>query len=225
MKSISVVINARTQSSRVPSKLIRPFAGTSLIEIALAKLDKMDFFERRFLAVADEELVKLGQRFKNVEILLRDNEAVKKGVNPLEVTFAHYLRVPTDWVFVFNPCLPMMTIETIKSAYDHFQKTSHNSYTAVVPTGDWIFDSDGRALTNADPRNATTNLKRSFFKGCHAFHIHNKSFFRENGILWTFSPNDPHVIEIPEAEAVDVDTPHEFDLAEHIYRTNLPSNK
>jgi CMP-N-acetylneuraminic acid synthetase len=219
MKSVSVVINARTQSSRVPNKLLRPFAGTSLIEIALAKLDKMDFFEKRFLAVADEELVQVGKRYPNVDILLRDGAAVKKGVNPLEVTFAHYLRVPTDWVFVFNPCLPMLTVETVKGAYDYFQQTAYNSYTAVVPTGDWIFDSDGRALTNADPRNATTNLKRTFFKGCHAFHIHNRAFFRENKILWTFAPHDPHLIKVPESEAVDVDTPEEFELAEQIYRT------
>ena len=220
MKSISVVTNARLGSTRVPNKLARPFAESSLIEIALSKLDKMDFFEHRYLAVAEKELIDLGSKYPNVEILERDAEAVKKGVNPLTVTFEHYLRVPSDYIFVFNPCLPCIRVETIKKAFDYFQSTDYNSYTAVIPTGDWIFDSDGNALTNADPRNATTNKNRSFLKGCHAFHIINKAFFREKNILWTFMPNDPHLVKIPEEESVDVDTPAEFDLAEQIYRQN-----
>lgn len=165
MKTISVVINARTQSTRVPQKLTRPFAGTSLIEIALSKLDKMDFFKHRYLAVAEEELVQIGQKYSNVEILKREAGAVAKGVNPLTVTFEHYLRVPSDYIFVFNPCLPCIQISTIKKAFDYFQKTYFTSYTAVISTGDWIFDSEGRPLTNSDPRNATTNKNRFFFQG------------------------------------------------------------
>jgi CMP-N-acetylneuraminic acid synthetase len=218
MKSISVVTNARLGSTRVPKKLVLPFAESSLIDIALSKLDKMDFFEHRYLAVADKELVEIGRKYENIEILERDVAAVKKGVNPLTVTFEHYLRVPSDYIFVFNPCLPCIRIETIKKAFDCFQATDFNSYTAVIPTGDWIFDSEGNALTNSDPRNATTNKDRSFLKGCHAFHIIKKEFFREQKILWTFKPNDPHLVRIPEDEAVDVDTPAEFDLAENIYR-------
>ncbi|MDD3021939.1 MAG: hypothetical protein PHX61_13315, partial [Alphaproteobacteria bacterium] len=127
------------------------------------------------------------------------------------------LEVPSDYIFVFNPCLPCIRVETIKKAFDYFQETDFNSYTAVIPTGDWIFDEDGNALTNSDPRNVTTNKNRPFFKACHAFHIINKAFFKENEILWTFSQNDPHPVRIPEEDAVDVDTPLEFSLAEMCY--------
>ena len=220
MKSISVVTNARLGSTRVPQKLVRAFAGSSLLEIALSKLNQMDFFEHRYLAVAETELIETGSKYPNVEILQRDVAAVNKGVNPLTVTFEHYLRVPSDYIFVFNPCLPCIRIETIRKAFDYFQATDYNSYTAVIPTGDWIFDSEGNALTNSDPRNVTTNKDLTFLKGCHAFHIVKKEFFREQKILWTFTPNDPHLVRIPEEEAVDVDTPAEFDLAEQIYRKN-----
>lgn len=217
-KTISVVINARLGSTRVPQKLVRPFSSTNLIEIALSKLNEMHFFEHRFLAVAEDELKLLGKKYSNVEILERDLSAVKKGVNPIEVTFEHYLRVPSDYIFVFNPCLPCLKIDTVRKAFDYFQETNFNSYTAVIPTGDWIFDSQGNALTNSDPLNATTNKNVIFLKGCHAFHIINKNFFSENGVLWTFNLDDPHLIEIPEHEAVDVDTENEFTLAEIIYK-------
>lgn len=225
MKSISVVTNARLQSTRVSRKLARPFAGTSLIEIALAKLDRMDFFERRYLAVAEQELVDLAEPYQNIEVLRRTEDAVRKGVNPQTVTFAHYLQVPSDYIFVFNPCLPMLTVDTIRKAFDHFQATDFSSYTAVIKTGDWIFDGEGNALTNNDPQNVTTNKNTTFYKGAHAFHIVNKQFFATRGYHWTFSRNDPSLIEIPEAEAADVDTEMEFALAELLYMKNAASNR
>lgn len=224
-RSISVVSNARLQSTRVPQKLMRPFAGTTLIEIALAKLNEMDFFEHRYLASAEDELIALGEKFPNIEILRRDSAAVQKGVNPQEVTFAHYLKVPSDYIFVFNPCLPCIRVETIKKAFDYFQETDFSSYTAVVPTGDWVFDAEGNALTNADPRNVTTNKNRSFFKACHAFHIVNKAFFRDNKFYWPFQKDDPHLIQVPEDETVDVDTPIEFQLAELSYQKMKESER
>ena len=217
MKKISVVINARTQSTRVPNKLLRNFSNTTLIDIALEKLNQMDFFENRYLAVADEELKSKGIKYKNVTILERNKDAVKKGVNPLLVTFEHYLKIPSDYIFVFNPCLPFIQISTIKEAYEYFQNTNFNSYTAVVPTGDWIFDSEGNALTNSDPSNVTTNKEINFFKGCHAFHIINKQYFSENKVLWTFQKDNPHIVKITDSEAIDIDTLDEFNLAEVKY--------
>ena len=217
MKTISVVTNARLQSSRVQQKMVRHFAETSLLEIAVKKLNEMDFFEHRYLAVADKELFKFAEPYPNVEILKRNAEAVKQGVNPQHVTFAHYCEVPSDYIFVFNPCLPFVTVDTIKRAFDYFQENDHPSYTSVIKTGDWVFDSEGEPVTNTNPKNLTTNKDLQFYKAAHAFHIVNKKFFATKGYHWEFIANDPHMVEIPEEQCVDVDTEIEFDLAEALY--------
>ena len=217
MKSVSVVTNARLQSTRVPQKMMRPFAGKTLLEVALEKLDKMDFFEHRFLAVAEGELMDYAKPFKNVELLKRKLDAVKPGVNPQHVTFAHYCDVPSDYIFVFNPCLPFVTIGTIKKAFDYFQENDYPSYTSVVKTGDWVFDSQGNPVTNTNPQNLTTNKDVQFYKAAHAFHIVSKEFFATKGYHWEFTANDPHMVEIPDDQCVDVDTEIEFDLAEALY--------
>ncbi len=221
MKTISAVINARKGSTRVENKLLRPFYNSSLIEIALSKLNNMNFFDKRYLAVAEDEFKILLKNYKNIELLPRDKNAVKKGVNPLTQTFAHYLNVPTDFVFVFNPCLPCIKINSIKKAFDYFQKTNYKSYTAVVKTGDWIFDSEGKPLTNNDPNNATTNKNMSFYKACHAFHIIDKQRFKDQKVLWDFKINDPHLIEIDYSDSADVDTIEEFLLAEKLYKDQV----
>lgn len=217
MKSISVVINARLQSTRVPKKLVRPFAGTSLLEIALDKVNRMDFFQHRYLAVAEDELKAYAEKFENIDVLDRDPAAVRKGVNPIEVTFAHYLKVPSDYVFVFNPCLPFLRIGTIKKAVDYFQSSDYPTYTSAIPTGDWIFDDEGNALTNTDPRNATTNKGRIFYKAAHAFHIINKRYFADNGYLWPFTKDHPHLVVIPEEDTIDIDNEIEFEFARYKY--------
>ena len=217
MKTISVVTNARLQSTRVPQKMIRTFADKSLLQVALEKLNEMDFFEHRYLAVAEEELMEYAKPFENVEVLKRKSEAVKQGVTPQHVTFGHYCEVPSDYIFVFNPCLPFITVDTIKKAFDYFQENDHPSYTSVVKTGDWIFDSEGDPVTNTNPQNLTTNKGVQFYKAAHAFHIVNKEFFCSKGYHWEFVKNDPHMVKIPEEECIDVDTEIEFELAESLY--------
>jgi CMP-N-acetylneuraminic acid synthetase len=226
MRSISVVINARLQSTRVPKKLIRPFSRSCLIEIALEKLNKMDFFDHRYLGVADHELKELAKKYENVEVLHRKLDSVKSGVNPPNVSFAHYLDIPSDYIFIFNPCQPVLSIDAIKKAYDYFQETNYSSYTSAMETRDWIFDDEGNALTNKDTSNYSTNKGRVFYKAAHSFHIVGKVFFQEHGYHWTFTKNDPHLITVPESETVDVDTELDFKLAElyydYIYKSKNP---
>lgn len=224
-RSISIVINARLQSTRVPQKLIRPFSGSSLIEIALEKLNEMDFFEHRFLGSADNKLNELAKHYKNVEVLHRKQESVRAGVNLPAVSFAHYLDIPSDFIFIFNPCQPILSINAIKNAYDYFQNTDYPSYTSALETRDWIFDEEGNAITNKDTSNYSTNKGLVFYKAAHSFHIVSKEFFSKRGYHWTFTPNDPHLIPVSETETVDVDTEFDFKIAELFYNYRLKNSE
>jgi len=202
----------------VPRKLLRPFSGTTLIDIALEKLDAMAFFDNRYLAVADPELIETGEKYSNIEILLRDAASVASGVNPPAVSFAHYLAIPTEHIFIFNPCQPLLSIDTIRKAYDYFQETDFDSYTSVFKTRDWIFDHTGNCLTRSDPENYSTNTGEFYHKAAHSFHIVGKTFFKKHGHHWTFTRNDPHLIEMDSVEAVDVDSEMDFHMAESIFK-------
>lgn len=206
--------------------MVRPFAGTTLVEIALEKLDKLDFFEHRFFAVAEEELKKYARKYKNIEILERIPQAVVKGPHPAMVTFEHYTRVPTEYIFVINPCAVFLSIDTIKKAYDTFQSTDYLSYISVIPTREWIFTHGGIALTHKDPYALqNTSDGQIFYKASQSFYIINRDRFKKtNGLLWTLTPNDPYLIEMPQEEAYDVDTELQFLFAAFLYeRKNAKS--
>ncbi len=218
MMTISVLINARTKSSRLPRKLVLPFAGTTLIDIALEKLDRMDFFSHRYFAVAEPELREKAVGRRNIEILDRDADAVQPGYNDHRKVFAHYARVESDYIMWLNPCHPLLSLDTLRRAVDHVLTTRHNSYTSVIPTTDWIFDEQGNAVTNTRPTMLSTAHSQRFFKVAHAFHVIRKEFFLREYQYWTLTRNDPALIEIPEEESYDVNTAMEFEIAEAAYR-------
>ncbi len=218
MKEISAVINARLESSRVPQKLVRPFAGSTLLEIALSKLNALDFCKHRFLAVADEQLARFADKLDKVEVLWRDKQSVKKGVNPLEVTLKHYLDVPSQWVLSVNPCQPLLSVDTIRTACQVFQETDHVSYISVVPVKDWIFDKEGNPITHKNVRVLATNKTAVYYKASHSFYIVNKRRFKQTGLLWSFVADDPFLITISEEETLDIDTELEFEVLEELYK-------
>jgi CMP-N-acetylneuraminic acid synthetase len=212
-------MNARLESSRLERKMVRPFAGTTLIDIALEKLDRLAYFDHRFLAVAEPELKERARRHDNVEILERRAEAVVRGPHPVMVTFEHYTRIPTEYIFVINPCSAFLSPATIRRAFDLVQSTEHLSYLAVIPTREWVFDAEGRPLTHKDPRALqNTNSGSAHYKASQAFYVINRDRFLETGgLLWTLTPGDPRLVEMPSEEAHDVDTELEFDFASFLY--------
>lgn len=223
MKPISAIVNARLQSSRTKSKMIRPYCGTDLLEIALEKLDGLDFFSHRFLAVAEDELAQKAAKYRNVEILRRKPEAVAPGPHHPTITFEHYTRVPTDFFFVINPCAAFLSRDTIRRAYDVFQETSYRAYIAVEQTRDWVFSVSGEALTHKNAAGFQNTSDGDYFlRATHAFYIASRDYFSSHdGQLWTLEQNDPFLIPMPTQEAVDVDTDLEFEISEYLYSKKL----
>ena len=216
--SVTAVIMARTESTRCPRKLIRDFGDTTLIDIALAKLNKMDFVDHRLLAVAEDVFIEKLKEYPSIELYKRSNESVAKGHVPLKVRYEHYFHIKTDYVLFFNPCHPFITLEVLKNATEIVKDEQHNSFTSVVSSKEWVFDHEGNPLTNKDPKKTVTNEGLPRSKAAHAFHFIRPEFFVENGMQWTFTKNDPSLIWIPEEEALDVDTELEFTLCEILYR-------
>lgn len=217
MRTISVVINARLQSTRLPRKLLRPFANSTLIEIALEKMNQMDFFEHRYFAVAEQELKRLAPRYPNVILLERSMEAVRLGYGDHKVIYAHYPQIESDYIFWLNPCHPLLTIETVADAVEVFHNNNYNSYTAVVPTQEWLFDKVGNPVTHVIGGVISTAHSQKYYKVTHGFHIFNKAFFLKNYQVWTMTKNDPYLIEVPEAEDFDADRLIQFETAEAVY--------
>jgi CMP-N-acetylneuraminic acid synthetase len=215
--TIAGLINARMLSTRLPRKLLLPFAGRTLVDIALEKLERMDFFSHRYFGVAEDELIERLDGRRGIELLRRDPAAVRPGYNEKSKISEHCRRIDADYIFWLNACAPLLSIDTIRKACDVARATRYNSYTSVVETRDWIFNEEGLPITNTDPGMISTAHSKKFFRVAHSFHIMNKEFFLKAFVPWTFTQHDPELIQIPEEESFDVNTPIEFEVAEAAY--------
>jgi CMP-N-acetylneuraminic acid synthetase len=195
-----------------------PFAGSTLIDIALEKLAAADFFTERYLAAAEDELLQRVSGHKDIVGLVRDPKAVQPGYNGNENVFAHCRAIRSDYIFWMNPCSPLLSLDTIRRACQHVDETRFNSYTSVVETHDWIFDEAGLPVTNQQPGMLSTAHSRKYYRVAHAFHIYNTAFFLKSFVPWTFTKNDPELFRMPEEESFDVNTPVEFAVAEQAYQ-------
>lgn len=221
MREISVVMNARVASTRIPQKMVRPFAGRTLIELAMEKLIKFSV-KHKFLAARDQEILDLHRPFADqVEILPRSEESVAKtkGTPNLRQIFDHYKLIPTPYIMIVNPCFPFSRVETMERAMDFFRSHEEiRTMTAVIKEGNIFLDQHGQPINLKSKKNASTQWNEPIYSLAHMFHLIDRDFFLENSYLWDYSPGHPYLYEVPREECFDADEMYEFQLCEILYQ-------
>ena len=222
-KSISLVINARVQSTRVSNKLIRKFSGTTLLEISLDKLSLFTEFDC-YLAAADDEIIEIyNKKYSNscIKFIQRNKESVKKGYNDYGVAFAHYGNIPTSNIMWINPCSPFVKISTYKDAISHFMNNDVLTMTSVKASNNMFIDKSFSPINiNGDQVRSVQNDK--IYEMSHLFHFFDKNYFLKNGSFWDYTDNNPKFYEVSKEESFDVDDPLDFVVAEALYEKYGP---
>ena len=76
IKDIAVIVQARTNSQRIPNKMLRPFADTNLFKLTLSKLLKSEIIPQQNIiaSVYEDELKQIANSL-NVNIYNRSYES------------------------------------------------------------------------------------------------------------------------------------------------------
>ena len=123
LKDICFIIQARTNSSRLPGKMIKPFAESSLIEISIDKIKNSIFPNENFyLSVNDEELIDIANKH-NVNVFLRDKQSTRNDdVIPftLPEVFDWWDKLDYKYYILMNACNPLVKIDTINQFINEF---------------------------------------------------------------------------------------------------------
>ena len=215
---ISVFVNARLQSRRCPLKMVRPFAGTTLVEICLEKIAKLGW-PRTWFGAHEEELLVPARRHPGIRVYQRSRESALSDSDPRRV-FEILREIDTRWVMWINPCQPLVSVETFRAALESFLAGNATSMTSVRELGGWFYSTDGRLL-NDTGGNVDTMLAKPILQVAHAFHVYPRERMLAIGRPWPNAPGDPDLYRISEAEAHDVDTEEEFETVEYLYRRRM----
>ena len=96
---ICVIVQARLGSQRVPNKMIRPFAGTTLTDIFLEKVKQCKSFpiENFYLSVHEPELKDIGYNHE-VNVFYRSKRSANSEGTPMTLMYEWWDRLPHKYV-------------------------------------------------------------------------------------------------------------------------------
>ena len=216
MKTIAGIIHARKDSTRCPNKHLRPLGNTTLIDVALDKLSKLDLDEK-YLAVHDQELK--DKVIDGVKILHREYESVAPGNAPHNIMYKHLENVKSDYIVNLNPCQPFLEVDKLQQIITLFKYSNFDSMITAKRERNFYWDDDKNPI-NFKPNDRLSTTTGSWVDvATHSLVIYKKQYMLDN---WELFPNIkdnpyPFVIDWSEKELLDVDTEIDFKLVESYY--------
>ena len=216
MKTIAGIIHARKQSTRCPNKHLRPLGNTTLIDIALDKLSKLDLDEK-YLAVYDQELK--DKVIDGVKILRREYESVAPGNAPHNIMYKHLKNVKSDYIVNLNPCQPFLKVDKLQQIITLFKYSNFDSMITAKQERNFYWDDDKNPINFKPNDRLSTTTGPWINVATHSLVIYKKQYMLDN---WELFPNTKHnpypfIVDWSEKELLDVDTEIDFKLVESYY--------
>lgn len=224
MRELMCVVPARLGSQRVERKMVRPFAGSSLLEICLRKLLMCPSLKDRLYLSAsleEPEIVAVGDRL-GVPVFHRSQASLAE---PSDCRTVHDYAASLDSEFFLhvNACNPLLRAETVERAVRVWAATEAPSLMAVVRRDTFFFDDVGRMLnpfhgTAAQRATLETKLVGRVWEAAHAFYLWRREEVVAHNRFFPMAPGDPFLYPIPPEEMMDVDEEWQWQRAETLYK-------
>jgi len=216
LEDILFVIQARVNSERVPNKMLRPFSGTNLFEIALEKIKKTQIPTENFIAsVYEQSLIDVANRhgFKEYRRTLESNMEERD----IRIMYEWYNKFPKyKYAIKINACNLFLKAETIDAFINHYLESDNDGLFAVTSKQQYYWASDGELTTEWPEGYNIMNTKRvgKTFEAAHCLYAGSLELIDQG--KWMGEPpytkNNPELFEVEDFEALDIDHEWEFDL-------------
>tara|TARA_Y100000592_G_scaffold59981_2_gene93873 strand:+ start:1549 stop:2220 length:672 start_codon:yes stop_codon:yes gene_type:complete len=218
MKTLAGIIHARKNSTRCPNKHLRDLNGTTLIDIALDKLSKLQLDEK-YLAVYDEELK--DKIIDGVQILHREYESVAPGNCHHSVMYKHLNDVKSDFIVNYNPCQPFLDVDKLNHCIRVFKESRMQSMITVKKNRNFFWNmSEGREPVNFQPNDRlSTTAGPWLYEATHSLVFYEKKYMLKEWELFPNTKDNPHplITDWDEYEYLDVDTETDFEIVRYFH--------
>ena len=183
MKTIAGIIHARKDSTRCPNKHLRQLGNTTLIDIALENLSKLDVDEK-YLAVYDQELK--DKVIDGVKILHRDYDSVAPGNCHHSIYYKHLNNVESEFIVNYNPCQPFLQVDKLNECIRIFKESRMKSMITVRKDRNFFWDKI-RTPINFKPNDRLSTTAGPWVYSA----THSLVFYEKNYMLteWELFPN------------------------------------
>ena len=132
-KDVCVIIQARLGSQRIPRKMLRPLAGTTLTDIALNKIHKCTSFPNaNFYFSSWEEELHQACKMHGLQIFERSEASAKSEGTPMATMYEWWDKLPYKYCVLISACAPFLKPETIDKFINHYLSSDSDGLFAVM---------------------------------------------------------------------------------------------
>ena len=223
IKVICFIIQARTQSTRVRNKMLKPFSNSNLFEIAINKVINSTVIPKNnfYLSVMDDELIEIANKY-NVNYFTRSKESTQEPVT-LPKVFEWHDKLPFKYYMIINACNPILKIETIDKFINQFINSDSRGQFGVFEKKTFLFNNEGVMINKffgEDKYLATLETKfvETCYEAAHSLYAGTMEDIKKEIYMGSFKKsNDPEFFIMDEIECFDIDWPWQFEIAEKLY--------
>jgi len=218
---ISALMPMKGVSERVPNKNMRPFSGAPLYTVVLNQL-QLSHFVDTICVNTDSEIITddIRRRFPDVRVHPRPKELLGHDT-PMNLIIQNDIhQLEGEWFLQTHSTNPLLTSDTIDRALESFfgqEIGRYDSMFSVTRVQTRLYWEDGSAV-NHDPKVLLkTQDLPIIYEENSCFYLFSRSSFEAAGNKRIGLK--PYMYEISKLEAVDIDEPDDFRLAEFMYNS------
>ncbi len=219
IEEVAVVIQARLSSQRIPKKMIKNFAGTTLTDIFLEKIKRCSSFPKSnfYLSVHEQELIDIGKKH-GVNIFYRSQESASSEGTPMSLMYEWHNKLDFKYVVLINACVPFLEPSTIDSFVDGYLNSTKTGMFAVMEKKNYFWNNDGKLLTPLAEDVMNTKTVSKTFEAAHCLYASRLDTIKDGIWMGDFNNSEINLFPVSERECLDIDYPWQFELCEKLYK-------
>ena len=225
LDEIAVIVQARLGSQRVPQKMLRPFAGTTLMDIYLQKISQTTRLPLKniYASVYEEELVAVCEKYP-VQIYRRSKESADSEGTPMGLMYEWWDQIPFKYCVLVNACAPFLRLETIENFVEAYAQTESDGLFGVIEKKNYYWGEDFTLQTPWPEGQAVMNTKfvDTTYEAAHCLYAGRLDKIGAGVWMGDFMiPGDIQLHPMDEREVFDIDYEWQFEYYENLYKQGI----
>ena len=221
VNDILFICQARLESQRVPKKMIRPFCGTTLVDILIEKIKQSSIipYENFYLSVHDKELMDIG--YKHGTNIFKRSKDSALAENSIPLIYEWHDKLPYKYIILLNACNPVLTIETIDQFVESYINSDKGGMFGVIGKKQYFWDENGKMISPWPTHQKIMNTKTMgiTYEAAHCLYASEMGIIKKGYWMDEKLPPEPELFIIDdELEIFDIDYEWQFKVGEKLYK-------
>ena len=222
IEDILFIVQSRLNSQRVPGKMLRPFAGTTLFGLILDKLLQSSIIpsDQIYASVYEDELIHEANIKRNIKIYNRSFESANNDSDITKI-FEWHDKLPFKYVVLISGCNPLLKVSTIDKFVEQFINQDQENLFAVIEKKQYYWNKEGALITPWPDGQTLMNTKavEPTYEAAHTLYASRTDLIKDYRFMGEFEKEGGiKLFTIDELEAFDIDYEWQFKVGELLYK-------